>query len=511
MTHQHFKIGRIIKIEGLSILFEVVRDEELSKIILSWNIKDFVVSVHKYVFAYLPNHKRIIARISNIYDKDLFKKEGVYLKTNSRYIAEAKLTAIYDDFSSELENGVNTFPIIGTDIFALPNDVYRKFLSLNSKHSIEIGTSFLDSSIQITANPDILFGKHLGIFGNTGTGKSCTVASIIQGIKRRLRDKDDKSVTASPKIVIFDANDEYSKAFKKEEFKVKIIPKNDLHLPHNALTTSEYFKLLEASQGVQAPVLRDAIDTLNKSNPDFSLEDLQKGIDASIKAKSGSNYNMWLQWCATMNLRLQKILDDTNINSVINSKTNTVEQIFNDYKDYEIIIVQAEFNKNEIDIITFLFSKLIYQHASKKRSAKEKMSLLLVFEEAHRYINDEDKEDYRLGNHYIERLAREGRKFGISLIISSQRPSELSKTVLSQCNSYIIHRITNKNDLDFISKTLSANNSDILKVVSGLERQYAVVIGEAFAYSDIVKIETANPTTDSDDPEVVNNWLVSDK
>jgi hypothetical protein len=463
------------------------------------------------VFAYLPNRKRIVARISEVYDKDLFKREGVYLKTNSKYIAEAKLTAIYDDFSQELENGINTFPIIGSDVFALPHDIYRRFLSLNSRHSIEIGTSFLDSSIQIIANPDILFGKHLGIFGNTGTGKSCTVASIIQGIKRRLKDKDDKSVTVSPKIIIFDANDEYSKAFDVNEFKVKVIPKSELHLPHNALTTSEYFKLLEASQGVQAPVLRDAIDTLNKSKPNFSLEDLQKGLDASIKNKAGSNYNMWLQWCATMNLRLQKILDDTNINSVINSKINTVQQIFTDYKDYEIIIIHADFNKNEIDIITFLFSKLIYQYASKKRTAKQNMSLLLVFEEAHRYINDEDKEDYKLGNHYIERLAREGRKFGISLIISSQRPSELSKTVLSQCNSYIIHRITNKNDLDFIGKTLSVSNSDILKVVSGLERQYAVVIGEAFAYSDIVKIETANPTTDSDDPEVIQNWLMSKK
>lgn len=133
-------------------------------------------------------------------------------------------------------------------------------------------------------------------------------------------------------------------------------------------------------------------------------------------------------------------------------------------------------------------------------------NILVLFEEAHRYINEEDSNDYKLGNFYIERLAREGRKYGVSLIISSQRPSELSKTVLSQCNSFIIHRISNKNDLEFVNRLLSANNSNMLKLIPGLERQYAIVIGEAFGYSDIIKINTANPTPLSDDPQVIKNW-----
>ena len=131
-----------------------------------------------------------------------------------------------------------------------------------------------------------------------------------------------------------------------------------------------------------------------------------------------------------------------------------------------------------------------------------------MFEEAHRYINEDDAEDYSLGNFYIERLAREGRKFSLSLIISSQRPSELSKTVLSQCNSFIIHRITNKNDLEFLSKVVRADNSELLKVIPGLEKQYAITTGEAFSYSDIVRIATANPVTDSQDPEVISNWTI---
>ena len=132
-----------------------------------------------------------------------------------------------------------------------------------------------------------------------------------------------------------------------------------------------------------------------------------------------------------------------------------------------------------------------------------------MFEEAHRYINEQDIDDYSLGNFYIQRLAREGRKYGVGIIISSQRPSELSKTVLSQCNSYIIHRITNKNDLDFINRTLSSGNSELLNIIPGLEKQYAVIIGEAFNYGDIIKICNASPTPDSKDPEVIKSWLRS--
>jgi hypothetical protein len=516
MINQQFKIGRIVKIEGLNILFEIVRDEEISKIILSWNIKDFVVSIHKYVFAYLPNNKRIVARISEIYDRDLFKKEDIYVKASTKYLAEAKLTAIYDDFTQKLENGINTFPIIGTDVFALPNEIYRKFVSVNSNYYLEIGSSFLDSSISITANPDILFGKHLGIFGNTGTGKSCTVASLVQGLKRRLRDAENKRAAVMPKIIIFDANNEYANAFAQEtggvkEFKVKYISKDNLRLPHTHLSISEYVKFFGASQGVQAPVLKQAINELRAKNPNFAIQDLPNKIVSIIDKKSEDkegkknnfSYSQWYGWNSTLLNRIEQIIEDDDIISIIDTDSNVIDSVIEG--DDEIILIQADFDRKDLDIIMFLFSKLVY-----KKSLEKKKNILLVFEEAHRYMNEDDTEDYKLGNFYIERLAREGRKFGISLIISSQRPSELSKTVLSQCNSYIVHKITNRNDLEFISKTLSSNNADILKVISGLEKQYAVVIGEAFAYSDIVKIETANPKTDSDDPSVVKNWLIGE-
>jgi hypothetical protein len=508
MVEKDFKIGRIVKISGLEILFEI-SEADINKISIQWNIKDYLISIHKYIFSYLPNNKKIIARVTKIWDKEMFGDQSIYSKSDSKYLAEAHLIAIYDDYSSKLEYGINTFPIIGKDVFALTSAFYQKFLKSNSKYNIEIGNSFLDNTLKIYANPDILFGKHLGVFGNTGTGKSCTVASLIQGIKRRLITKDDNLIKTRPKIIILDSNKEYNAAFIDDEFKVKRINKSELNLPHYFLSYTEYYKLFKASQGVQAPVLKEAIDSLKDDEGKFALSELEEKIVEIIQEKANNNnynYNQWYGWCSTMINRIQQIVEDERIIGIIDSEGNTVDDIFDENDDSEIILIEADFDRDELDIIMFLLSKLIYKKIITLRETNL-LNILLVFEEAHRYINENDINDYSLGNFYIERLAREGRKFGIGIIISSQRPSELSKTVLSQCNSFIIHRITNKNDLEFINKTLSSGNTELLSIIPGLEKQYAVIIGEAFNYSDIIKISTTSPTPDSADPKVIESWL----
>lgn len=509
MLQENIGIGKIVKIDGLNITIEIAREQDIRKILLQWNIKDYLVSIHKYVFAFLPNNRKIIARITKVFDKDLFKTDNIYDKEHPKYLIEANLTAIYDDFTEKLDTGINTFPIIGTEVFVLDNKVYKQLLTVTSDYKLEIGQSFVDESLKVTANPDILFGKHLGVFGNTGTGKSCTVASIIQGLKRRVYDKSNSKISVNPKIIIFDANNEYRKAFEKTEFSVKYISKTEIRLPHSALSMSEYIQFFEASSGVQAPVLTEAIESLKGKKDFFDLDKLCPKIENIVTEKAEGNnfsYSQWRGWVSTMLNRINRVTANIELQDIINSEENIVDNILE--SDDEITIIEADFDRKELDILIFIFSKLLYRRAVRD---KGKRNIVVVFEEAHRYINEGDTEDYSLGNYYIERLAREGRKFCLSLIISSQRPSELSKTVLSQCNSFIIHRITNRNDLEFVSKVVRADNVELLKVIPGLERQYAITTGEAFSYSDIVKIANADPVTDSKDPEVIGNWSTPEK
>ncbi len=507
MLQENIVIGKIVEIDGLNIKVEIGHDQDIRKILLQWNIKNYLISIHKYVFAILPNNKKIIARVTKVFDKELFQSNDIYDKEHPKYLVEAVLTAIYDDFMGKLDTGINTFPIIGADVFVLDTQIYEHLLNVTSDYRLEIGQSFADENLKLTANPDILFGKHLGVFGNTGTGKSCTVASLIQGLKRRLRDKNGNPVTVEPKIIIFDANNEYRQAFEATGFKVRYISKEEIKLPHYALSMSEYVEFFEASSGVQAPVLVEAIGTLRDKGGYFDLNRLSPKIESIVTDKAAGNnfsYSQWRGWVSTMMNRIERLNANVELQRIINTKENIVDGII-DGKD-EITIIEADFDRRELDVLIFIFSKLLYKRAIEDRGKK---NILVVFEEAHRYINEADVEDYSLGNFYIERLAREGRKFSLSLVISSQRPSELSRVVLSQCNSFIVHRLTNKSDLDFVSRVLRADNLELIKVIPGLEKQYAITTGEAFNYSDIVKITDAEPVTDSKDPEVIANWLLS--
>jgi hypothetical protein len=232
----------------------------------------------------------------------------------------------------------------------------------------------------------------------------------------------------------------------------------------------------------------------------FVKEDLFKVSEDKGKAFS---FNQWYGYVATMLNRIQQLIDDERSDNIIKAETSNLEELLSG--DDEIVIFEIDFDRDVLDVIMFLFCKVLYRYAEKNNPETRK-NILLVLEEAHRYINEEEADDYKLGNYYIEKIAREGRKFGLSLIVSSQRPSELSKTVLSQCNSFIIHRITNKSDLDFITKLLTIDDKDLLNIIPGLERQYAVITGEAFGYSDITRILTANPTPKSDDPKIIDSW-----
>lgn len=518
MVNEDKVIGKIVKIEGIHLLIEITERDIANKISIFMGSGDFAVSINKLLFSVLPSGKKVVGRITKIFDRNMFEQSSFFSSTTDKFLIEADLIGIYDEFLKKFDSGINHFPIIGSEVYAINERIQKTVLEIGSKWRIEVGRSFNDPNIAISANPDILFGKHLGVFGNTGTGKTCTIASIFQGIKRRIyKNSDGSKGEVNPKIIIFDSNSEYDQAFNTEEFKLKIITKQELKLPHYHLNFSEYYKFLGASQGVQAPVLKASIKNLRAQNNNTTKFKLSELPDTIIKylvsqSKKGAedernqrySFSQWYGWNATMINRIERIIEDEMLVSIIDTDNNTVEDILQ--SDDEVILIQADFNKDELDIVMFLFSKLIYEWSTKNRENVKKNHVLLLFEEAHRYINEGDAEEYKLGNFYIERLAREGRKFGISLVISSQRPSELSQTVISQCNSFIIHRITNKRDFEVINKILSTNNQNLLSIIPGLEKQYAIAIGEAFGYSDVMKLFDANPTPNSDDPEVILNW-----
>jgi hypothetical protein len=163
-----------------------------------------------------------------------------------------------------------------------------------------------------------------------------------------------------------------------------------------------------------------------------------------------------------------------------------------------------------LETLTGLIGRLILEFLSRFNNIQRgDYPVVIVLEEAQNYIPDKDRGDkVSISKKVFERIAREGRKYGLSLFVSSQRPSELSKTVLSQCNSFIVHRIQNPDDQKYIKQLVSAANEDILQQLPVLPQQVAIIMGDGVRTPVQMRVNTANPKPNSDNPKFIEKWLL---
>ena len=318
---EKIKIGRVVEIEGLNIIIEINEKEISEKINFKVGNQVTPVLINKLISIALLNGKELIGKIEKIVENNRFYTEENFKKQDNKICIFASLIGIYDYYTKKFDEGINNFPFINSEVYSISSEIKKNIMSISSEYKLKIGKSFNDNDVEIFANPDILFGKHLGIFGNTGTGKSCTVTSIIQGLKDRLTDEEGNLVKASPKIIVFDSNNEYSNAFENTELKFLKIKKEELRLPHNKLSDSEYCKIFGASQGIQAPILKSAIHNLRNNN--YSISNIEEEIEKIIVAKSRGNLpnlNSIKNWISTMMYRIDRIQENLIINSIIDYK-----------------------------------------------------------------------------------------------------------------------------------------------------------------------------------------------
>jgi hypothetical protein len=178
-------------------------------------------------------------------------------------------------------------------------------------------------------------------------------------------------------------------------------------------------------------------------------------------------------------------------------------------KPSQVTIIDMSLLPYEVlETVTGLIGRLILEFVSRfPERDRGTMPMVIALEEAQNYIPERNRgEKDSIAKKVFERIAREGRKYGISLLVSSQRPSELSKTVLSQCNSFIIHRLQNPEDQKYVRQLVSAANEDILQQLAILPQQHVVIIGDAVRTPVQAKMITADPRPNSNNPKFIENW-----
>lgn len=192
-------------------------------------------------------------------------------------------------------------------------------------------------------------------------------------------------------------------------------------------------------------------------------------------------------------------LEKGDIEKIVDNKPSQVTIIDMSLLPYEVL-----------ETVTGLIGRLILEFVSRfPESDRGKLPMVIALEEAQNYIPEKNRGDREsIAKKVFERIAREGRKYGISLLVSSQRPSELSKTVLSQCNSFIIHRLQNPEDQKYVRQLVSAANEDILQQLPILPQQHVVIMGDAVRTPVQAKMNTANPRPNSNNPKFIENWTI---
>ena len=245
----------------------------------------------------------------------------------------------------------------------------------------------------------------------------------------------------------------------------------------------------------------------------FTGENFVRSIEANAEILKTTDY------IVTLMPRIKTLLSDVRVKKVIDNETLQLNDWLDNYigannKESLTIIDLSLLPSDVTNIITAVIARMIFETQQRYlKQNKQCLPTVLVMEEAHYFIKryNDDADNFGASIQcckVFEKIAREGRKFGLGLVLSSQRPSELSPTVLSQCNSFLLHRISNDRDQELIHRLLPDNMRGILREMPSLPSQYAVLLGWASELPVMVKMRTLRKEQcpQSNDPDYWDVW-----
>lgn len=543
--------------------------------------------------------------------------------------------------------GVSTFPSLYADaLYALDDELDRIFEVANPLEkigssdntrlrSLTIGSSVIFQGYDVKVRIDEYFGGHVAVLGNTGSGKSCTVASVLQS----LFEKKTEFLARGATFIILDVNGEYRQAFselpdgiKRSYLQIATNPDDpapeplDEHestaifrLPHWFMSEEEWELLLRASERTQQPILRSAlgltsllkntgntearehivaqcilecfrgaegdspvakaqrvIAILNKfgttrlnanilrdnnfnfrfcnfdngqdsenflnalrafvrediviptyRGEEFDFDTLEDCFEMALLYEEAHGNRQIRDYCAQLLTRFKAISrkEEFAFLRVPTASLRTEEKKLDLFieqfiglrredehlkKTAQIIILDMNEAADEVvEVASAVMARLIFDRL-RKADPRNCLPVHLILEEAHRYVAEKPTRHAIDASRIFERIAKEGRKYGMFLQVASQRPSELSKTVLSQCSNFVIHRIQNPDDLSHIRQMTPFISESVMKRLPSLPKQHALIFGNAVNLPTTFKVRDVNPRPKSDDAAIRKLWFKAD-
>lgn len=486
------------------------------------------------------------------------------------------------------------------------------------ENSLYIGKSPIYKDRSIYANINDLFSNHLAIFGNSGSGKSCSVSRIVQNIFL-----NQNFLAQNANLFIFDAYGEYKNAFRdinkiNPAYQYKFLTTNPteetdmlFQLPVFLFTNDDVALLLNADNHAQLTIIErmmklaklfsrndaateklknhliaKAIQSVLFSNQNasgkkndiftiisscqtpafnmnteiqgigytrrfsecfkidskgefgesvlineyiaknlneelessievpvnafFTLKDMEKALDFTLIGEGFLNNRQMQDSAIILKVRLHSIINSRNSLYFDIKQFITLEQyissliVLNHRRSQIININLEDVDDNLAKVIVKIVSKMIFDF-SKSRKIRASIPFHLIIEEAHRYVvADNDK--FLLGYNIFERIAKEGRKYGVLIDLISQRPVDISETVVAQMSNFLVLKMTHPKDLEYIEKMLPNVSSDIIEKLNSLQSGTLVSFGNAFKIPLLIKMDLPNPLPYSSNCDVIARW-----
>ena len=427
---------------------------------------------------------------------------------------EEKLTGKIHGF----RRGVTRYPIPGALIYPATTADLRQIYASDGRANIQIGTVYPTKDIRAGIYVDALLGKHFALLGSTGTGKSTSAALLLHRI-----------CEAAPEghIVMIDPHGEYSAAFKTTG---KIFDVTNLQMPYWLMNFEEHCEVLLSSNGNERQVDADILarcllkarmknrlaETMGKITVDspvpYLLSDLSNEIQNQMgqldKATSSAPF-------MRIKTKLDELKSDPRYQFMFSgmlvgdTMADFISKVFrmpSAGKPISIIDVSGVPSDITATVVAVL-SRLVFDFAIWGRDEKTS-PILLVCEEAHRYVPNEANADGSSVGKILSRIAKEGRKYGISLGLITQRPSDLAEGVLSQCGTIISMRLNNDRDQAFVKSAMPEGARGFLDSIPALRNRECIICGEGVAIPIRISFdnleESKRPA--SEDPSFVELW-----
>lgn len=443
-------------------------------------------------------------------------------------IGRIQLLATIDQASQRLQRGLKTHPRVGDGVYLATGSAFASLISNTTNDpgdvALELGTLDAGGGVPIRLSAEKLFGRHCGVLGATGGGKSWTIATLLQQIK-----------AAGGRAILFDPTGEFADipaiskhyTFNHAEGTAQVV-----YFPYQSMSENDLFTLIRPSGQSQGPRLRDAIKSLKlvnaaagaaiagvtvmaglveKSNKPrapyfaaidhyraqvntsfctFNIQNLPDQVqNECVWSNSQNNPGNWggpennsISYCESMISRLRTMIHSPELACIFGTTGASLANVLNDFctKDDDDLIrisfKNVRFEHHTREILLNIIGRYLLDCA--RRDVFRDRPMIVFLDEAHQFLGRTVGDEY--GSVYLDAfglIAKEGRKYGLSCVLATQRPRDIPADVLSQLGTLIVHRLTNDHDRDTVEKACGDLDRDAAMFIPTLAPGEAIVIG----------------------------------